>query len=630
MLVSTLGLAGAFVAEPIQASCVSTKHLSLESATWEWEGVPRVVAIGDIHGSDDKLIRLLTGSGLVDRNLHWTGGGDHLVVVGDFIDRGSGDLFVMDLLQRLQVESIAAGGKVHVLLGNHEVMNLFRDTRYVNTKTFGSFADIEQKTERKRAWASYAAKFMGRPPGESLRNFNLQFPPGFFARQTSFEAHGKYGKWLVDLPTIVKINDVVFVHGGLSVEFAELGVAGINRTVGSTIRCHLESRRVLESTGFVTPVMRLAEIRAAAERAISRQSRRVSIEVRDAAESLLDATNNPILKARGPLWYRGNSFEDERIERDTIEQSLKLIDGKALVVAHSPTRGGKITSRFHGQLFRVDHGIGSSERPLALVVERGEMMVLDASNGAETAPVRELPSGENYGPFTHSESDDDLKSFLLKATIVEARDLGRGSTRPQLVTLERSGLAKRAVFKTVDSSTKTFPKGPVDRYQHEVAAFRLDRLLGLEMVPVTVIRNIEGRRGSLQAWIESAVDLGAAWDYSLVLFETEASKRQLRIGKVFDALIGNLQRSPGDVLLSLNTKEILLIDHSSAFSDSFDLAWRLVESVPADSALEKALRSLEHDLLVRELGDLLADRQIEALQIRRDKILAQFSSARKR
>ena len=58
---------------------------------WHWQDVSRVVAVGDLHGSADKAIRLLNGTGLVDGNLHWIGGTDHLVVAGDFIDRGTGD-----------------------------------------------------------------------------------------------------------------------------------------------------------------------------------------------------------------------------------------------------------------------------------------------------------------------------------------------------------------------------------------------------------------------------------------------------------------------------------------------------------------------------------------------------------
>lgn len=75
---------------------------------WEWEGIDRIVAIGDIHGSYDKFVILLKGTGLVDENLSWTGGNAHLVMVGDLVDRGKNDRGVVELVMRLQHEASSA------------------------------------------------------------------------------------------------------------------------------------------------------------------------------------------------------------------------------------------------------------------------------------------------------------------------------------------------------------------------------------------------------------------------------------------------------------------------------------------------------------------------------------------
>jgi hypothetical protein len=572
------------------------------------------------------LVRLLSGTGLIDENMNWTGGTDHLVVAGDFIDRGSGDRQVMDLLRQLQLESVEAGGRVHVLLGNHEVMNLFRDTRYVHPAAYKSFADDESKTERQIARRAFLARARGRSAGETLRRFNRKFPSGFFARQATFDSQGEYGNWLLEQPVIVKVNGVVFVHGGLSEEFAVLGVDGINRRTAAELRRHLESRAALENEGYVDPTMRLAEISAAAEKVVSRW-RGSSLEARAASAALLAAANSSILKSRGPLWYRGNSFEDERIERGSFERSLELVGARAIVVAHSPTRGGKITSRFHGQLFRVDHGIGSSEQPLALVVERGEVVVLDPSNGERTTPVSELPPGDYHSSGPVGVSDARLQHFLMNSSVVDRRDLGRGSTRPQLVVLEQGGRSHRAVFKTVDQNGDQSIAGGADRYQHEVAAYLLDRRLGLNMVPVTVIRRIDGLSGSVQSWIERAVDQGAAKAYDLPHYNTTSVREQLALGGVFDALIGNHYRQPSDILLPLSSGKIHCIDHSRAFSISSELIWSPKTTLSLTPRLAAALRSLDRKSLLRDLGKLLNHQQIEALLIRRDKILAQADFA---
>ena len=142
------------------------------------------------------------------------------------------------------------------------------------------------------------------------------------------------------------------------------------------------------------------------------------------------------------------------------------------------------------------------------------------------------------------EKVNGLQQFLSTAAVVESRDLGRGGTRPRLVVLKGNGQICRAVFKTVEldvdrSDRSDQPdrsdepdrsdRGGSDRYQHEVAAYRLDRRLGLNMVPVTVIRKIEDHTGSLQAWIESAVDQDSAQTYGLSLYDTGAARRQ-RLG----------------------------------------------------------------------------------------------------
>src|SRR5512139_707237 len=84
-----------------------------QTAKWEWAGIDRIVAIGDIHGTYDKFVSLLRGTGLVDEAMSWKGGDDHLVLAGDLVDRGPDDRKVMELVMRLQNEARAAGGAVH-------------------------------------------------------------------------------------------------------------------------------------------------------------------------------------------------------------------------------------------------------------------------------------------------------------------------------------------------------------------------------------------------------------------------------------------------------------------------------------------------------------------------------------
>jgi hypothetical protein len=594
-----------------------------EPTQGEWANVSRVTAVGDLHGSYDKAIELFQGAGLIDDDLHWIGGDQHLVTAGDLLDRGTGDRQVMDLMMRLQKESRAAGGWVHALLGNHESMNLMRDMRYVNPKSFAAWADDETQKERKTALRQY----LNSQPGSDSRTkrsseFQRDFPRGFFARQHSLDLDGEYGSWLLALPAVVKINGVVYVHGGITVETAALGIDGINRGVADELVRHLKARQILEMKGIVTPFMNLAEIIQVA-RAGVKSATRIPPDMLQAAQEVVDTYSSLYLGSSGPLWYRGNSFEDERIEREMLERSLELLSARAMVVAHSPTSSKKITSRFHGTLFKVDHNIGQSDKLQALVVEAEDIVVIDASSQMKMRPVQELPTGNHRPRDPEVLSDRDLRDVLALAEIVDWRYLGRGSTRPRLLELEKNGTSQRGLFKSIETGEATGEASAVDRYQHEMAAYRLDRALGLDMVPVTVLREIDGQMGSVQEWVEGAIDREAAEAYGLELFASDKVVDQLSKGTIFDILIGNPDRQADDILCLVGHHRLFLIDHSKAFSTSTEIDWVGEGAISVDPGLIEAIQRLDRPSLIQELGELINEDQIDALLMRRDKILEQ-------
>jgi hypothetical protein len=138
----------------------------------------RVVAIADVHGVPDRLRALLHETGLIDGDDRWSGGDTHLVFTGDLVDRGDDGRGLYDLVMRLEDEAAAAGGRVHLLLANHEVMNLTGDLRYVSEGDYALFGGPE-------------------------------------ARRQAFAPDGRYGRWLFDKPLMIVVNDTLFVHGGL-------------------------------------------------------------------------------------------------------------------------------------------------------------------------------------------------------------------------------------------------------------------------------------------------------------------------------------------------------------------------------------------------------------------------------
>ncbi|TNG00465.1 MAG: metallophosphatase [Gammaproteobacteria bacterium] len=154
----------------------------------------RIVAIGDLHGDLDNAQSILKLVGLIDDKGQWAGGDAILIQTGDMVDRGAESKGVMDLFRRLGKQAKSAGGQVINLLGNHELMNLQGDWRYV------SKGDLEV--------------FGGRT-----------------ARMRAFSKEGEYGQWLASLQTVAQVDDAIFLHGGLLPHYAQSGLQALNTSI---------------------------------------------------------------------------------------------------------------------------------------------------------------------------------------------------------------------------------------------------------------------------------------------------------------------------------------------------------------------------------------------------------------
>jgi hypothetical protein len=172
-----------------------------------FEGVERVVAVGDVHGDAEALAAVLRLAGLIDEKGHWSGGKTHLVQTGDVPDRGDHTRAAFELLMRLEGEALAAGGRVHALLGNHEVMNMKGDLRYVTPGELASFADQSATPDK-----TFTAK-------------------GTNGHREAYGPQGRYGRWLRARPAVVRINGTLFMHGGLAPVVPGKTLAEVNRWV---------------------------------------------------------------------------------------------------------------------------------------------------------------------------------------------------------------------------------------------------------------------------------------------------------------------------------------------------------------------------------------------------------------
>jgi len=169
----------------------------------------RIVAVGDLHGDLDATKRALRTAGVIDEEERWSGGKTVLVQTGDVLDRGDDEREIMDMLYRLTEEAKEAGGSVHVLLGNHEIMNLQGDLRYVTRGGFTSFEPV---------------------PSDAKADLT-KFPEHARARAAAFLPGGPYARRLAELDTVAMVEDTVFVHGGLLPHHLRHGIDKINEEV---------------------------------------------------------------------------------------------------------------------------------------------------------------------------------------------------------------------------------------------------------------------------------------------------------------------------------------------------------------------------------------------------------------
>lgn len=572
---------------------------------------PRTVANADVHGAWDEYVRLLTEAGLVDAQLAWHGGDTQYLQLGDLIDRGPDSRKVLDLLMRLEREAPAAGGRVTVLLGNHELMNLTGDLRYVSKEEFASFADLETAEDRDAALARLvkAGRFAGADGQPDRAAFDAKFPPGYYGHQKAFAPDGLYGRWLLQRPLLVKHAGRLFVHGGAPADLAkhplEAYAAGgaVQQAIADYAAAYARSKQI----GLVDPDtvfdMRvdLARSRVAT---LTGEERAEGDRLITALETHGDAF---AISHDGPLWYRGTAMCNPVLETDTLKTVLGRFDAKGIVMGHTVTADTRITTRMQGLATLLDTGMLAKSyqgRPSALLIAaQGDVSALYAGPPPEiTSP---LPQPRRVGSRPARLTDDQLETWLLEAVVV-------GRSSDGVVQLEKDGVKLNVRFVTGPNAAA---------WRHEIAAYRLDRELGLDMVPVTIARTIEGTEGALQLVVERAVSATRLGEGGVRISEWCAIAPQNTLVASFDALTGNLPRELADLYVSTDDGLIRMTGFGRAFG-SASLPASLRPKLPAPGPeLARRLRALDRTRLEASLGGLVPAGAIGAVLARRDQLL---------
>lgn len=247
-----------------------------------WSGIERIVAVGDVHGDHGQFLKTLFAAKVIDKDARWIAGRTHLVQTGDLFDRGPDSRKAMDLLMKLEGEAKKAGGHVHCLAGNHEEMILRGDWRYVHPGEVQAFGDN----------AKYRAAV----------------GPG-----------GVYGKWIRKHNGVIKINNVLFLHGGLGGPYATMSLDALNEGI---------RRGLATGTGMA----------------------------RD---------------SNGPLWHRALAKGDDASVSEQVKPIFKTHAVRHVVLGH--TVSGRIIPKAGGKVILIDVGMSKAYGGPAgcLVIEKG-------------------------------------------------------------------------------------------------------------------------------------------------------------------------------------------------------------------------------------------------------------------
>jgi hypothetical protein len=368
--------------DSLHRSCISVL-LVLVSAVPTWAGPAKapaeppesVVAIADVHNAFDDFVAILRHTGLIDTENHWTGGKTTFVQVGDLLDRGPKPREVMDLMMALEKEAVQAGGRVVSLLGNHEVMNIMGDLRYVVPANYASFADGNSEQRQKVAYDEYV-KWRGshaallaellQPMELTETEWMARHPAGFIEQREAFGPKGEYGRWLRGHAAVAEIDGIIFLHGGIHPDLAKTKLEAINNRIHDEIKAFDASKEYLQNEKLILPFFNLQEINNVlqAEVIVELKSRVPANDERQAKiQEFLRHGEWFSTRVNGPLWFRGYDQWSDEEGASQVSKLLESYKATGLVVGHTVQKGGRIRPRFGDKVFLIDTGMLSSYYP---------------------------------------------------------------------------------------------------------------------------------------------------------------------------------------------------------------------------------------------------------------------------
>ena len=271
----------------------------------QFDSVGKFFVFSDTHGEFGYTTELLKAQNIIDDSLNWAFGEGHLVIDGDLVDRGRHVTELLWLVYKLEQQAKNAGGKVHYLLGNHEIMVMQNDLRYIN------------------------------PDYEKICSLLTISYDQLYSDNTEL------GRWLRSKKIAMKINNVLFVHGGLNPDIIEKGytIAQINEIVHNSLSLSRDSIKAVDSLKY-------------------------------------------IYGSFGPFWYRGYHYETDKYPQtpaDQVEALLSFYKVDKIVVGHTVV--DSIAPLYEGKVYAVNQDYELKEEYEGLLFEGGHFYAADIYGG---------------------------------------------------------------------------------------------------------------------------------------------------------------------------------------------------------------------------------------------------------
>lgn len=250
----------------------------------------------------------------------------------------------------------------------------------------------------------------------------------------------------------------------------------------------------------------------------------------------------------------------------------------------------------------------------------------DASSlRAQSAPATQAAAPSSIA------SDAAIEEFLLKADVVKTKGTSKGVTGSLQATLNDGKMTHDAHIQFIDESKREFQTGKGtefnfrDSWTFNVAGYKLDRLIGMNMVPVSVSRRYQSKPSAFTWWVDDvAMDEGDRLKNKIAPPEPISWNHQMQMVRLFDQLIYNMDRNVGNLVITKSWR-VWAIDHTRAFRTHETL--KSPESVSrCDRQVFEKLKALDKDSLKREMGSVLDEWQIRSLLARRDLIVKRIES----